>query len=151
MTLKPNEGEIVYKHFRYVDPAWRAQKLEALVGQVFVLRDVRDPDDEFDCLMSLVRLIKGIDRPDILLGTKVGPFLYSRGTHLLPDKTEERNTFWRPDPVGGMTVAAVFLDGESYCVFEPCVAPDAYSYKRGREIARGRLREGLAEMGIKLP
>lgn len=170
---KKKKPLVMIKHYRYVDPFWRTCGLSGLLYAAKALADAPDPDTERDARHMIGVFMDRVEEPEMLLAehivscaTKdggkwpgklvpVGPFPYSRGTHKLdPDDKDSEdvpNTAWKPAAVGGQTVAAVLIDGVSFCVIEPCVAPDVYSYKRGRTIAEGRLRAGLAEMGIDLP
>jgi hypothetical protein len=160
--------KIEIRHYRYVDPFWRTNVLQGILCAAKGMADAPTTGLCNQARETICGFMDLLDDPDVLLTERAvpliteeggqcpgqlvptGPFLYSRGTHD-EDGQKVRNTHWAPAPVGGLTVAAVLIDGVSYCVLEPCVAPDTYSYKRGRQIAEGRLRKRLAEMGVVLP
>lgn len=165
---KEKGPQIEIRHYRYVDPFWRTIVVQGILHAAKGMADAATTglcNQARDAICGFMDLV---DDPDVLVAERAvpiiseeggqypgklvptGPFLYSRGTHD-ENGDEVRNTRWTPAPVGGLTVAAVEIDGVSYCVLEECVPPDAYSYKRGRQIAEGRLRKRLAEMGVVLP
>jgi hypothetical protein len=170
--VKPaKSGEVVFEHYRFVDPIWRANALGMLLADLDACVRHDDIDKTGDDLLD--RLTEAIGDDLFILMSEVSvcgrdpdtgkdrwylvpaePFHYSRGIHLEDpedkDSTKIKNSPWKPAPQGGETVAAVMVDGISFCVIEPCIPPDSYDYKRGREIALGRLIAGLEELGIGL-
>ena len=146
MESEKKEPRIEIRHYRFVDPAWQKEAVRELVTACVGLSDAPDAQCEDDAIAAIYDLIS---HDCAVAMVADGPIHYSRGTY--KDGTDEvKISQWRPDPVGGETVAAVLIDGVSFCVIEPCVAPDVYSYKRGRQIAEGRLRKRLSELGIQV-